>query len=125
VSADAERAIPVVEETAVVAKETATVGRVRVTTHTRQIEELAAATLEGQAVDVVRVPVGRLVEGDPPQIRTEGETTIVPVFEEALVVEKRLMLKEELHIRRRPTQERVEVPVPLRKQEAVVERIDE
>jgi stress response protein YsnF len=48
----------------------------------------------------------------------------VPVLEEVLVVEKRLVLKEELHIRRRATTETVEVPITLRKQRAVVERID-
>jgi stress response protein YsnF len=39
------------------------------------------------------------------------------------VVEKRLVLKEELHIRRRVTHENVEVPVTLRKQRAVIERL--
>jgi stress response protein YsnF len=57
-----------------------------------------------------------------PGIRTEGDVTIVPVLEEVLVVEKRLLLKEELHIRRGVETETVEVPVTLRKQRAVVER---
>ena len=51
-----------------------------------------------------------------------GDLTIVPVVEEVLVVEKRLVLKEELHIRRTSQTELVEVPVTLRKQRAVVER---
>jgi len=121
----AAKTLPVLEETAVLTKEVVATGRVRVSTQTRQVEETAAATLAGESVEVARVPIGKPVEGDLPQTRTEGDTTIVPVFEEVLVVEKRLMLKEELHIRRRATQERVEVPVQLRKQEAVVERIDD
>ena len=56
-------------------------------------------------------------------MRTEDGVVIVPVMEEVLVVEKRLVLKEELHIRRQVTQENVEVPVTLRKQRAVVERL--
>jgi stress response protein YsnF len=40
-----------------------------------------------------------------------------------LVVEKRLVLKEELHIRRRIEIETAEVPVTLRKQRAIVERL--
>jgi len=56
-----------------------------------------------------------------PEIRTEGDVTIVPVLEEVLVVEKRLVLKEELHIRRRIETETVEVPVILRKQRAIIE----
>jgi stress response protein YsnF len=74
-------------------------------------------------VEVTRVPIARIVE-TAPEIRTEGDLTIVPVLEEVLVVEKRLMLKEELHIRRRAATETVEVPVTLRKQRAIVERID-
>jgi stress response protein YsnF len=56
-------------------------------------------------------------------VRTEGDVVIVPVLEEVLVVEKRLVLKEELHIRRDATRENVEVPVTLRKQRAVIERL--
>jgi stress response protein YsnF len=47
---------------------------------------------------------------------------IVPVLEEILVVRRQLVLKEELHIRRRVETEAVQVPVTLRKQRAIVER---
>jgi stress response protein YsnF len=47
--------------------------------------------------------MGRMVE-TAPEIRTESDVTILPVVEEVLVVEKRLVLKEELHIRRRVRQ---------------------
>jgi hypothetical protein len=33
-----------------------------------------------------------------PEVRVEGNVTIIPVLEEVLVVEKRLVLKEKLHI---------------------------
>ena len=56
-------------------------------------------------------------------MRTEEGVTIVPILEEVLFVEKRLVLKEELHIRRRVSSETVEVPVVLRKERAVVERV--
>ncbi len=56
-------------------------------------------------------------------MRQEGDLLIVPVVEEVLVVEKRLVLKEELHIRRRVETESVEVPVELRRQRAEVERV--
>jgi stress response protein YsnF len=56
-------------------------------------------------------------------VRTEGDVTILPILEEVLVVEKRLVLKEELHIRRHLARENVEVPVTLRKERAVVERL--
>jgi uncharacterized protein (TIGR02271 family) len=117
-----EEIIPLVEETATVGKRQVVTGRVRVQTVTDTIDELAHADVQREKVDVTRIPVDKVVE-TAPDIRTEGEVTIVPVLEEVLVVEKRLVLKEELHIRRRVAAETVEVPVTLRKQRAIVERI--
>jgi uncharacterized protein (TIGR02271 family) len=118
-----EEVVPLAEEIATIAKRQVVTGRVRVQTLTDTAEELAKATLKSDTVEVTRVPVDKVVE-TAPEIRTEGNVTIVPVLEEVLVVEKRLVLKEELHIRRRATTETAEVPVTLRKQRVVVERID-
>jgi stress response protein YsnF len=117
-----EEVIPLVEETAVVGKRQVVTGRVRVQTITETIEELARVDMQQETVEVTRVPVDKVVEAAP-EIRTEGDVTIVPVLEEVLVVEKRLVLKEELHIRRSVAAETVEVPVTLRKQRAIVERL--
>ncbi|MBA1159124.1 YsnF/AvaK domain-containing protein [Microvirga sp. Marseille-Q2068] len=117
----AEDVIPLVEETATISKRQVVPGRVRVRTITDTVEELAHADVQREDVEVTRVPIDRMVE-TAPEIRTEGDVTIVPVLEEVLVVEKRLVLKEELHIRRRVAAETVEVPVTLRKQRAIVER---
>jgi uncharacterized protein (TIGR02271 family) len=117
-----EEVIPLVEEIVTVGKRQVAMGRVRVQTVTDTVEELAHADVERETVEVTRVPVDRMVESAP-EVRTEGDVTIVPVLEEVLVVGKRLVLKEELHIRRRVAAETVEVPVTLRKQRAIVERI--
>ena len=53
----------------------------------------------------------------------KGDVTIVPILEEVLVVEKRLLLKEELRITRHRTTNVTEVAVPLRKQRAEIERL--
>jgi stress response protein YsnF len=116
-----EEVIPLVEETATVGKRQVVTGRVRVQTVTDTIEEVAQANVQRETVEVTRVPIDRIVESAP-EVRTEGDVTILPVLKEVLVVEKRLLLKEELHIRRRVETETVEVPVTLRKQRAVVER---
>ena len=116
--------IPILEEELDVSKRTVRTGTVRVETSTTIVDEVASALLETSNVEVVRVPVGREID-EAPQVRTEGDTTIVPVLEEVLVVQKRLILKEELHITRRVTTEQVDVPVPLRKQTATVTRSDD
>jgi stress response protein YsnF len=46
------------------------------------------------------------------------------VVEEILVVEKRLVLREEIHVRQTATTETVELPVTLRKQHAVIDQQD-
>ena len=78
----------------------AVTGRVRVSTKTETFAEVVRQELRGMRAEVVRVPVDRTLEpGEtPPEPRTEGEVMIIPIFEEVVVVEKRLVLKEELHI---------------------------
>ena len=114
--------IPLAEEEAFLETRRVSTGKVRVRSQTDTIEDVAAAVLEGQHVEVTRVPIDEVVTV-PPAVRTEGDVTIVPVLEEVLFVEKRLVLKEELHIRRLVTTETVEVAVTRRRQRAVVERV--
>lgn len=116
--------IPLAEEEVDIDVEPKLTGRVRVSTKTNLVKDTVAAALERTDVRVTRVPIDQVVNVAP-QVRIEGDTTIVPVLEEVLVVEKRLVLKEELHITRARTTDAVEVPVVLRKQEATVERIEE
>jgi hypothetical protein len=118
--------VPLVKDESTVSKRETVTGRVRVRTVTDITEELVQQELRGEHVDVERVPVGVLVEPgtQPPQIRTEGNVTILPILEEVLVIEKRLLVKEELRISRQATNEVADIPVAVRKQRAVVERLD-
>jgi stress response protein YsnF len=118
-----DEVVPLAEETLDVDKRERITGKVRVKTETDTVEELARATLQTETVEVTRVKVDRVVDA-PPSVRTENGVMIVPVVEEIAVVEKRLVLKEELHIRRQVATEEIEVPIALRKQRAVVERFD-
>ena len=120
--ADRSETLELLEETIQVSKRDVRSGLVRVSTHTESFEETAEITLDRSVVDVERVPIGLIVDVAP-TVRTEGDTTIVPVVEERFVVVKQLYLKEELHIRRRVETEVSRTPVVLRRQIAVVERI--
>jgi uncharacterized protein (TIGR02271 family) len=110
------------EEHAEVEKRWVTTGKVRVVTHTETVEEHARAILDGEEVEVQTVELDQAVNGPAPRIRTEEGVTIIPVLEEVLVVEKRLVLKREIRIRKRSTSEIVDIPASLRKQRAKVER---
>ena len=111
------------EETVAVAKRRILTGAVRVETRTELRHENAEVDLERDVVDVTRVPVNRLIE-ETPTVRTEGDITIVPIVEERFVVLKQLFLREELHIRHRTEREIVHQAVALRRQHAVVLRLD-
>lgn len=113
--------LPIVEERLAVDKRTVETGVVRI--HKRTIERAEIVTVDAcqETVSVERVPIDRIVDG-PLEIRQEGDTTIVPVVEEVVVVEKRLRLLEEIRITRTRTIVPQERAVVLRKEEAVVER---
>ncbi len=115
--------IPLVEERLVVEKRAVPTGRVRVRTFVEEERVWIREDLEREDVDLVRVPIDREVTHFP-QVRVEEDVVIVPVVEEVMVVERKLILKEELHVRRRTTTEHVEQPITLRKTRAEVERVD-
>lgn len=121
---DSETRIPLIEEEARVHVSDRHTATVRVTTRTEQTEEWVRAEIQRSDVQVETVQIGREIDS-PPGIRTEGDTTIIPVFEEIVVVEKRLYLREEIHITRKTALEAVAEPVLLRKQQVSVERIEE
>ena len=113
--------VPVVEETASLRTEEREVGAVRVEKTVRTEEEVIEVPLTATEVEVERVAVDRIVD-EPVSQRREGDTLIVPVFEEVLVVEKKLRLKEEIHITTRRTTEERRERVTLRKEEVAIER---
>jgi uncharacterized protein (TIGR02271 family) len=84
-------------------------------------EQLIDEELTQVRVEIERVPIDRTVDVVPP-IRQEGDITIIPVVEEIIVVERRLVLKEEVRVRRVSTKEQHQETVVLRQQEAVVTR---
>jgi hypothetical protein len=58
-----------------------------------------------------------------PQIREEDGVLIVPLLEEVVVVEKRLVLKEELHVTRMRKRERVDQAMQVRTMDVDVRRV--
>jgi len=117
-----EEVIPLVEEVLRLGKRTVETGRVRVSLTTETVQEILHETLRTRRAEVERVPVGREVS-EVPATRQEGNVIIVPVVEEVLVTVKRLVLKEEIHLRLVDSEESVERPTERRVQRATVERL--
>ena len=123
----AGRPIPLVEETASLSRRRVETGRVRVRLRTEEEDVPVAADMRVETVRVERVAIGReLPAGAPaprPREEEDGAVLVVPVLEEVLVVEKRLVLTEELRIRRTVALEAAEERIVLRRQRAEVERL--
>lgn len=114
--------VPLHVEEVSISKEKLETGRVQVSTVTREHEQLVDELLRNEHVEIERVPIGKRIDARP-EVREEADTIIVPVVEEVLVLERRLVLKEEVRIRRVQGTERYQERVKLRKQEAVVTRV--
>jgi stress response protein YsnF len=121
----AAASLPVVEEQVVVAKRRRVTGAVRVATRTREEERLVDEPYDVEEVEVQRVPVegDRWVDAPVPD-RQEGDTTIVSIHEEVVVVETRLRVVEEVRLTRRRATRRHTERVTVRREEALVERLD-
>ena len=118
--ADSE-VIPVLRETLRVSKREVETGRVVVHKTVTERDEAVEMLLKRTDVSVERIPVNRVVT-EAPSSRQDGDTLIIPILEEVLVVEKRLVLKEELHIRKDNSERTVHETVRLRSEEVRIEQ---
>lgn len=116
--------VPVVAEQLEVQKRKVEGGGVRIRKTVREREEVVDEPLMREEVQVKRVPVNKVVDGPVP-VRHVGDTMIVSLLEEVLVVEKKLMVKEELHIKKEQVESYRPQRVRLRTEEAVVERVED
>ncbi len=118
-----ELKIPLSKEDVQVHKRRVETGVRRIRKVIQEREEVVDEPLLQQKVNIERIPVNRFVE-EPPPVRQHDKTTIIPVLEEIMVVEKRLLLKEELHITREMEKVRKPQKVTLRSEEVKTETIE-
>jgi uncharacterized protein (TIGR02271 family) len=117
-----EQVLPLHAEEIAVSRRKVEKAVVRVGTVTHTHEAMVDEQLTHERVEIERVPIGRVIEVVPP-VREEGNTTIIPVVEEIVVVERRLVLKEEVHLRKVRVTEQHRETVILRQQDAIITRI--
>ena len=117
-----ETVLPLLAEEVAVTKRVVETGRVQVARITHEREQLIDELLAQQTAEIERVRIGQPVE-TMPAVREEGDTIVIPIVEEMLVVERRLFLKEEVRVRRVRSTERHRESVTLRHHEAVVTRL--
>ena len=99
--------------------------RVEKTVHTHPVH--VEESLTHDELDVRRVTVDRTLAPDEvaPIARYEGDTLIIPVFEEVLVVERRVRLKEEVHVTRIRHEKPFVETVQLKVEQVRIDRFDD
>ncbi len=116
--------ISLAREVLSVGKRTVEKSRVQLRKYVTERSETVDVPLTQERVAVERVKIGQPVDEAVP-VRYEGDTAVVPVFEEVLVVSKQLMLVEEVRITTQRTERREPQQVTLRREEVSVERSDD
>jgi len=121
-AADSTYVIPVIVEEVDIQKRLVETGKVRITKVVHEHESSIQVPLCQEQVHITRVPMERVVDGPIP-VRYEGDTVIISRVEEVPVIEKRLVLKEEIHIRRQRLETQQVQHVTLRREDVRVDRI--
>jgi len=110
----------VIEEQAKVDKKLVEKGKVRVIKKVVTEEEKVKVDVRNEEVNVERVPVNEYAD-TLPEVRYEGDTTIIPVIKEVAVVQKRILVVEEIRITKKTHITEEERTVPLKKEIVSVE----
>lgn len=117
--------IPVVEERLEVSRERVETGRVRISKSVEAREVVVDDPLKRETVRVEHVPINQVVTGAVPQVREEGDVTVIPILEERVVTRTELVLVEEVRIHREHSEYHDPQRVTLRKEVVAVERFGE
>lgn len=117
--------VPVVEEQLEVSRERVETGRVRISKTVEAREVVVDDPLSRETVRVEHVPINQVVSGEVPQVREEGDVTVIPILEERVVTRTELVLVEEVRIHRDRSQYHDPQRVTLRKEVVAVERFGE
>ena len=116
-----ETVIPVVEEEAHLEKRLVERNRTRITKQVHTEEETIETPLRQERVQVERVPVERIIDS-PVTSHYDGDTLVIPVMEEVLIIEKKLFLNEEVRVTKYVGEIEHQETVTLRKEAVTVER---
>jgi uncharacterized protein (TIGR02271 family) len=114
--------IPVIEEYLEVEKAWAAAGEVVIKKSVGSRTETVPVEVGYETVRVDRVPVNRvLADGEPVAPRQEGDTLVIPVVEEELVVLKRRVVREEIRVTKQRLARQQEVSETLRSERITIE----
>jgi uncharacterized protein (TIGR02271 family) len=114
--------IPLLAEQLNIARQKVLTGGVRVHKTVQERTETVDEPTLREEMEIQRVAVNRFIT-EPPAVRYEGDVMIVPLMEEVLVVEKKLVLREEIRINKRSDTLRNPQQYIVRREEVTLEQI--
>jgi len=112
--------VPVYEEQLAFGTREVDLGEIKVHKSVEETEQVRRGPLNREDVEVQRVRVDRRV-AEPEQQRLEDDWLVIPIMEEVFVVEKHLMVTEEIRIRKRLVTAEGEVREVVRRERATIE----
>ncbi|HUQ42676.1 MAG TPA: YsnF/AvaK domain-containing protein [Candidatus Limnocylindrales bacterium] len=112
------------EEELVANKQWREIGEVIVRTETSEVPERLEVEADREEIEIEHVPVGEVVQERAGPREEEDGTLMIPVYEEQLVVQKRLYLREYLRIRKMVATETRAFNDNVRRERAIVEAPD-
>jgi len=114
--------MPVVEEHIRIGTQLVETGRVKISKKVSVEDVTLDVPVTREEVIVERKEINQYVSEMPPASRQEGDTTIISVFKEVVVVEKKILLVEEVHITKRLVESSLPIIDTIRKEEVTVTR---
>lgn len=121
---DAKIVVPVLEEEIRITKKIVDTGVVNLSKTINESVESFNIPLAHEEIVVNRIPKNEIIDVMPAASRYDGEVMIIPVLKEVAVIEKRIMLVEEIHISKVKTEKTETHEVTVRKEEMNITRRD-
>jgi uncharacterized protein (TIGR02271 family) len=114
--------IPVIQEFLKVGKQTVETGKVVAVKKVKADQKIVTGPISRDEIDIERIPIGQYVKTAPKPFRYEGNTLVIPVVKEELVVQKKLLVVEELRITKRTVKSEFNKQVTLRREEVEIKK---
>lgn len=117
IAAGEDVVVPVIEERLVAETPWKAAGTVHLRLRTEEAAQTVGAEIAREDLEIAEVEIGRvLAAGESPAPRQEGDTLVIPVVEERLVVAKERVLAREVRMTKRTATEHREVTDTVRRQ---------
>jgi uncharacterized protein (TIGR02271 family) len=112
----------VVEENLKVDKKITEKGKVKISKSVKEESEIINLPTVNEEVKIERFSRNQIIDKLPEAVRYEGNTMIIPVLQEITVIEKKILLVEEIHITKTSVSSTETKEVTLLKEEVKIER---